>query len=297
MNNGQGAVAPDGMIYGTHQTGSRTSKGTKRRTAEAPGFSEPKRLPGIGAVMGPGEFKEGVRNDSDRTDGSVVALDPEHLEFMRIIAHNVLDLRSRAYYMLRGKFCGPWPRKNQPIGVTSPTAGCGKTLTSVNLAMSIARQQDKSALLVDLESAMAASRQDPRPEASTGVFGALEGKMTLPDAILRAQIGNHQVSLLPCETSTSHSSEWCASHETRSLIQDIRTYCRSQIAIIDLPPVLTGDDVISILPHLDCVILVTAVGVSTTSDIERCKRHLQSTEVVRVVLNKSAEQGVEHYYY
>ena len=251
-----------------------------------------------GAVMGPGESKEGVRSDSDRTDGSVVALDPKHLESMRIIAHNVLDLRSRAYDMLRTQVLRAMAaEKWQLIGVTSPTAGCGKTLTSVNLAMSIARQQDKSALLVDLDLQRPQVAKTLGLKPQQGVFGALEGKMTLPDTILRAQIGNHQVSLLPCETSTSHSSEWCASHEMGSLIQDIRTYCRSQIAIIDLPPVLTGDDVISILPHLDCVILVTAVGVSTTSDIERCKRHLQSTEVVRVVLNKSAEQGVEHYYY
>ena len=251
-----------------------------------------------GAAMRPSEPKEGDRRDGDGTNGSVVVLDPERLESMRVIAHNVLDHRSRAYDMLRTQVLRAMGAENwQLIGVTSPTAGCGKTLTAVNLAMGIARQPDNASLLVDLDLQRPQVAKTLGLKPKNGVFGVLEGQITLPDAVLRARIGNHHLSILPCETSTSHSSEWMASREMSSIIQNIRTSYPSQIAIIDLPPILAGDDVISILPQLDCVILVAAVAVSTTSDIERCKKHLQTTPVVRVVLNKTSEQGAEYHYY
>ena len=180
--------------------------------------------------MRPSERKEGDRKDGDGTDGSVVVLDPERLESMRIIAHNVLDQRSRAYDMLRTQVLRAMAAENwQLIGVTSPTAGCGKTLTAVNLAMSIARQPDKSALLIDLDlqRPQVAKTLGLKPE--NGVFGVLEGQMALPDAVLRARIGNHHLSVLPCETSTSHSSEWM------SLARDEQPYSKhpDELSIAD----------------------------------------------------------------
>jgi protein-tyrosine kinase len=242
--------------------------------------------------------KDADRKDGERNDANSVALDPERLESMRVIAHNVLDPRSRAYDMLRTQVLRTMAAENwQLIGVTSPTVGCGKTLTAVNLAMSISRQPEKSALLIDLDMQRPQVAKTLGLNTDKGLFAVLEGEIAVQDALLQARIGNHHVSLLPCETSTSHSSEWMSSREMSSLLQSIRTNYRSQTAIIDLPPILAGDEVISVLPQLDCVILVASVGVSTTSNIERCKKHLQSTEVVRVVLNRASEQGFEHYYY
>jgi protein-tyrosine kinase len=101
---------------------------------------------------------------------------------------------------------------------------------------------------------------------------------------------------LPCEKSTSHSSEWMASGEMASVLQTIRRDFASYVVILDMPPVLAGDEVISILPQLDCVLLTAAVGVSTVSDIEQCNRHLRSAEVVRVVLNKTPDPNTGYYY-
>jgi Mrp family chromosome partitioning ATPase len=65
--------------------------------------------------------------------------------------------------------------------------------------------------------------------------------------------------------------------------------------IIDLPPLLAGDEVISILPQLDCALFVAAAGTSTVQQIKQCVRHLESTPVIRLVLNKSTEAS--HAYY
>ena len=58
---------------------------------------------------------------------------------------------------------------------------------------------------------------------------------------------------------------------------------------------LVADDFLTLLPQIDCVLLVGAVGTSTVSDIEHCKRHLQSANVIRVVLNKARETNRPYY--
>jgi Mrp family chromosome partitioning ATPase len=184
----------------------------------------------------------------------------------------------------------------QLLAVTSPTAGCGKTLTAINLAMSIARQPEKSVLLVDLDMQRPQLANTLGLKCDTGLLAVLEEQTALHDAVVEAHVGRVKLKALPCEKSTSHSSEWMASRQISSLIHAIRTDFSSHVVILDMPPILASDDVISILPQLDCALLVTAVGVTTLSDVEQCNRHLQSAEVVRVILNKSADTTAGYYY-
>jgi len=45
------------------------------------------------------------------------------------------------------------------------------------------------------------------------------------------------------------------------------------------------------------MLLVAAVGTTTVEQIKDCNRHLQSTEVIRLVVNKVAETGIKDQYY
>lgn len=253
--------------------------------------------PHANALNAAGRDVRAFAPDDSQSSVRTVLLNHTHLESMRIISHDVMDYRSKPYDMLRTQVVREMGEKNwRTIAVTSPTQGCGKTLTALNLALSIARQPNNSVFIADMD------LQRPRVATSLGLkcthglIGLLEGKAALSDAVVQAQIGNYRMKVLPCETSTSYSSEWMSSPQLRDLIQVIKADSGSQISIIDLPPILTSDDAISVLPQLDCVLLVTAVGVSTLPDIEQCKRHLQSTEVVRVVLNKTVDKAAGYYY-
>src|ERR1700760_3666893 len=84
--------------------------------------------------------------------GKEVALNSAHLESKRIIAHDIQDPRSKSFDMLRTQVLQSMELKSwQFLGITSPTAGCGKTFISVNLALSISRLQNRSVLLVDMD--------------------------------------------------------------------------------------------------------------------------------------------------
>lgn len=243
-----------------------------------------------GALPGTGRDPEAYLEEAE--------LDSAYLQSNRIISHIITDPRTRPFDMLRTQILQSMdPKDWRVLAVTSPRPGCGKTVTAVNLAISIARQPERSALLVDLD------LQKPKvatylglDPSKPGALGVLEGQTTLAQSVVRAHIGEQRLAVLPT-ASTIHSSEMIASRAMTAMMRELRREYYSQTIIVDLPPILTGDDVIAMLPQVDCVLLVAAVGTSTVAEIDECRRHLQSAEVVRVVLNKTSEAGTDYYYY
>jgi Mrp family chromosome partitioning ATPase len=229
---------------------------------------------------------------------SAIELKKSYLLSRRIIAHDGTDLRARPYDMLRTQVLRSMDLKGSKIlAVTSPTPGCGKTLTAINLALSIARQPERSVLLVDLDLQKPQVANCLGLRRESGLLGVLDGRETLASAAIVAQTGNCRLAVLPTEDSTPDSSDWMASRAMSNLLQQIKRDYQSCLVVLDLPPLLSSDDVISILPQVDCALLVVAAGTSTVSEIEECSKHLQSTEVVRVVLNKVEQDPKMAYYY
>jgi protein-tyrosine kinase len=233
----------------------------------------------------------------NREQSQEVELDFAYLQSQRIIAYDGKDLRSRSFDMLRTEILGSMDLKKwKTLAITSPTPNCGKTLTAINLALSIARQPERQVLLADLDLRKAQVASSLGLECREGTLGVIEGRTEVDCAIVRARVGGSRLEVLPT-APTSDSSDLVGSSAMKKLLQDIKGHGQSRIVILDLPPLLTGHDVISILPQVDCVLLVAAVGVSTVSEIEECNKYLQATDVVRFVLNKVPESGTQYSYY
>jgi len=242
------------------------------------------------------EMDVGVACGND-AQNQEIELNSVHLQSKRIISHDITDPRSRAFDMLRTQVLQSMDLKGwKTLAVTSPTPACGKTLTAVNLAVSIARQPDRSVLLVDLDFRKPQVAACLGLKCDEGVLSVLEGRTTLSDAIIPARVGNLRFMVLPT-ASTIRSSELISSRAMTAMLEDIKREYHSKTIILDLPPILSGDDVIAILPQMDCVLLVAAVGTTTVAQIKECNKHLQSAEVVRIALNKVLETSTDHYYY
>ena len=227
-----------------------------------------------------------------------VHLKARHLESTRIVAHDGSGEHGRYYDMLRTQVLQEMDKRSwQFLAVTSPTPACGKTVTACNLAMSIARLPERSVLLVDLDLRKPMLADYLGLGKSAGVLGILEANAALRETVVQATIGTTDLLVLPGSVASSRSSEWMASQRMNSLLQAIKRDFRSRIVIFDLPPLLLGDDVISILPRMDAILLVAGAGSSTVSDIRECQKHLQRTPVIRLVVNKVAASAGSYYAY
>jgi protein-tyrosine kinase len=242
-----------------------------------------------------GDAHEGnERAQKERTHE--VELDFAHLQSQRIVAYDGKDLRSRSFDMLRTEILQSMDLKGwKTLAVTSPTPRCGKTVTAVNLALSMARQPERQVFLADLDLRKPHVASSLGLKCREGAVGVIEGRIKLDSAIIQAQVGGSRLEILPTAPA-SNSSDLVGSSAMRMLLEDVKRDVQSRIIILDLPPLLTGHDVISILPQVDCVLLVAAVGTSKVSEIEECNKYLQGTNVVRFVLNKVPESTTAVYY-
>ena len=214
----------------------------------------------------------------------------------RIIAHEIANPISRSYDMLRTQILQSMDAKGQKIlAITSPTPACGKTVTAVNLALSISRQTERSVLLVDLDLLKPRVSSYLGLGSDFGVEGVLESRLKLSEAIVHAHLDNHRLMILPT-APRSGSAELMASRAMTTMFQDLRREFASAIILVDLPPVLSSDDAIGVLPQVDCALVVVAVGTSRVSDLEECNRHLQSTEVLRIIVNKVPDSSMPNYH-
>lgn len=226
----------------------------------------------------------------------VVELDMAHLASHRIFAHLKNNPMTAYIDMLRTQVLQKMDEHGwRTLGVTSPTPGSGKSLIAINLAISIARHTQKTALLVDLD------LRRPKVAEYLGLdcrvdslVSALKGKVDISEAMVNPSI-RHLV-VLPTSRPVANPAEALASKRVANLISDLRERYESRIVIFDLAPLVNTDDALSVVPKMDAVLMVVGNGMSTKREIEESMRHLQSTSLLGVVLNK-AETDITPAYY
>ena len=224
----------------------------------------------------------------------VVKLDPLHLEEYRIISYSKNDQRSMSFDMLRTQVLRKMQEnKWRTLAITSPTPDCGKTVVSINLALSIAQQTEQTVLLADFDLRKPKISQYLGLPAGLSLVDYLEDEASLADVFINP--GVPRLTLLPNQSAVKNASETLTAARMKALVSDIRDRYESRMIIFDLPPVLTTDDAIAFLPQVDCALMVVANGSSTTSDVREASRLLQSTNLLGIMLNKSEETNQSYY--
>ncbi len=246
-----------------------------------------------------GTNRVGVARSADGLpDFMRINLEPKHLEAARIVAHDPRNPHGGFYDMLRTQVVqemddNAW----QFLAITSATPECGKTVTACNLAFSIARLAERSVLLVDLDLRKPKVAEYLGLPDNGGLIGVLKGEASLASVMIKACVGPNEVLVLPGGRCDFGSSEWMASQSMSTVLDTIKREHRSRLVVFDLPPMLLGDDVISVLPQMEAVVLLAGVGTTSIADIKECRKHLRSTPVVRVVVNRVTEMSDGYYGY
>jgi Mrp family chromosome partitioning ATPase len=256
---------------------------------------------GDAAVDGPTELARGAGNQDE-------LLPIIHTERLRNVSLNaallhenrvVLDAQRSpagpAYKVLRTRLLQIM-RTNRwtTLGVTSTAPNEGKTLTAINLALSFARDVNSTTVLADfdLRKPSVAKYLGVLPEHN--IADALEGRLPLEQMLVKP--GLDRLGLLLNSTPIENSSELLTSPSVAKVIRRLRAG-PDRIVVFDLPPLLAGDDVLALAPHIDALLLVLSEGVTTREGVAAAKELIKGFNLVGTVLNRSVDSSSHHYYY
>jgi len=215
-----------------------------------------------------------------------VELDEHHIERNRVIAGQQGDQRVEAYRQLRTQVLHTLDKNNwHTLAITSPMKNAGKTLTAVNLAISLSKEVNHSVLLVDLDLSHPNVHSTLGVEIEWGLIDALEGRATLDQVLFNP--GMQRLVVLPGKPMLDYSSEILSSPAMKSLMLDITRRYESRIVIFDLPPLLRNDDALKFTPFADATLMVIEAGVNNPDEIERSLHLMQNANLVGTILNKT----------
>ena len=209
----------------------------------------------------------------------------EYLKKKRIIVENDKSPAGKAFNLLRTKILQKLNENNwNSFAVVSANSGEGKTLTAINLAISIARDVNYTALLADFDMINPAIHTyfDYYPEYS--LVDYLQHNIALNKVLMNPGIDG--LLLLPGSNEIFNSAETLASPVITNLTMDLKAFYQSRIVIYDLPPLLETDDALAFSSCFDAVLIVVEDGKTTANDIKKIEGILGNKPVLGTVLNK-----------
>ncbi len=184
------------------------------------------------------------------------------------------------------------------IMVTSSQAGEGKSMTAINLAVTIAQEIDHTVLLVDadLRRSSIHTYLGIKPEAGLSDF--LESRAELSDVMIKTGIG--KLVLLPAGNPPKNPSELISSERMRILIRELKFRYRDRYIIIDSSPLLLTADALSLCEYTDGIIFVVQADRTSMKAATQAASLLKGHNVLGTVFNdvpKHLAKNLYPYYY
>src|SRR5262249_10201429 len=165
--------------------------------------------------------------------------------------------------------------------VTSACAGDGKSLTAVNLALTMAQDEEQRIVIAD------ANLRSPQVHRLLGIPPApglsdvLSGSVTLEDALVTFE--EQQLTILPAGSPTGRPAELLGTLVMRRVLDTLRS--KFDRVVIDAPAAVPLADVGILMPLVDSVALIVRAGVTPKPAIQSALDAVHRDKLLGVVLN------------
>ena len=181
------------------------------------------------------------------------------------------------------------------VMMTSALPGDGKTFTSINLALSIAREQDVSVVLVDADVAKLHLSRILGVERTPGLLDAVvHPALDVESAILSTNISG--LSVLAAGTQRKNATELLASVRMTHVVDRLIAANPRRIAVFDSPPLLSSSESRAMLQMFGQVVLVVRSGVTPQQAVLDAISCVPENKPVGLILNGRVASLTEKYY-
>lgn len=213
-------------------------------------------------------------------------LSDEELKSRHLVAGLAHDSRSEPYRQLRSQILKKMRDEGwRSLAITSPTHGNGKTLTALNLAISLSQEVNQTVMLVDLDLRNPGVAKTLGVENThKGIVDSIMGDTPLEEILINP--GYNRLVIAPGTPQGNHTSEILSSPSMKQLQSELYHRYEDRIIIFDLPALLDSDDALVFAPSSDATLLVVEDGGSKKEELERAVHLLRDCNLVGTVINK-----------
>lgn len=199
-----------------------------------------------------------------------------------------------AYRLLRSRLQNRLKRNNWfSLAVASPSQSDGKTLTTLNVALSIARERQRPVVLIDLD------MRNPSVCRFLGIHDIrplpdyFRGDAKADEVLVQTSVPNLIVAgaLAP----TDSPSELLAGPQFRDLLAQVRGSWPNALVLVDMPPVNLTDEALLIGPRVDAILLVVSEGMTERKLVVQALATLSEFTLAGVVVNRSSDSHTVEY--
>lgn len=182
------------------------------------------------------------------------------------------------------------------IMVSSAKPNEGKTFVAINLALSIALEQDKTVLLVDADVLRPSVIRELGLEDTSGIIEYLLGKTEqVGDIIYNTDID--KLKLIPAGKPHHLSNELLASEKMAILANELANRYPDRVVIFDCPPLIGVTETHVLANLMGQAVIVVEESKSSIADIKSATEHLNEDLALGLVLNKAIRSHKDLYGY
>jgi capsular exopolysaccharide synthesis family protein len=200
-----------------------------------------------------------------------------------VAAYDPLSAAAEQYRSLRGRIGRA--ESSQPlrvIQITSPGKGDGKTVTALNLALTMAQEFQQRVLVMDTDLRRPGVHELLGLSPGPGLVDVLTGTATLEEALV--EIPEYRLSVLRAGRTYDRPAELLGSAPMRRLVDSLRAQF-DRIVIDSAPATVT--DPIAVAALADTLVLVVRAGATTKPAITRAIQALGAGKLLGLVFNAS----------
>lgn len=174
------------------------------------------------------------------------------------------------------------------IMVTSAVAGEGKTYTSLNLAISIAMELDRTIMMVDSDLAKPSLSRILGVNDQPGFTECLlDQSIDLGQYLLKTDIP--KLSVLPAGNRNSRATELLASNNMKARLHELSSRYSDRIVLFDSPPLLATSEASVLASHMGQVAVVVEYGTTPRFMIKEALQLLKNKDSISLILNKTRD--------
>ena len=170
------------------------------------------------------------------------------------------------------------------IMITSVHPGEGKTLTAINLAITMAKEFNQTVLLVDTDLHHQNIHKYLGVSSNMGLIDYLENNTPLKELIIWP--GIEKMTIISGGKTIMESSELLGSPKMKNLVTEMKKRYDERYIIFDMPPVLGNADAITFAPMVDCTLMVVKEGETDIKDVKKAVSLLPQNNFIGYVLNR-----------